>query len=131
MSVDEVVRWFHLLAAAVWIGGTITVASIVPVLRRAGTPIEQVRAVARRFGVVAWSALTVSVTTGIVQLDRLDVNLKGNTALAIKLTLVGLAAALAWIHQMVAKSSSAAVRGMMEGLLLLIGLAILAAAVAI
>ncbi len=130
MTLDGMIRFFHLLAAMVWIGGMITIAVLVPLLRRR-TEIEVVRAVARRFGVVAWAALGVSVATGIAQIERLEVEFRDNTALMIKLLLVGVAASLAWLHQVTAKNLRPAMRGMFEGVLLLLGLAILAAAVAI
>lgn len=128
---DDLIRWVHLLAAAVWVGGMITVAALVPVLRRAGTPREAIRAVARRFGVVAWVAIATSVITGIIQLVRLDVVTRGNTALMVKLLLVGVGVMLAYGHQITARSLSPAARGIIQGLLLLDGLAILAAAVAL
>lgn len=124
-----VVRWFHLLAAAVWIGGTITVAAVVPALRKAGATTDQVRSAARRFGIVAWAALATSVTTGIIQLARRHIPVAGNTRLVVKLTLVGAAVVVAYIHQITAARSRPAVRGALEGLTLLLGLAILAAAV--
>lgn len=131
MNGDLIIRWVHLLAACVWIGGSITVAALVPVLRKSGASIELVRAVARRFGVVAWGAIAVSVATGITQLIRLDYPTRGNTALALKLLLVGLAVAVAWVHQMIARKISPALRGALEGILLLLALGILAAAVAL
>ena len=131
MSSDELIRWVHLIAAAVWVGGQITVAALVPALRRAGAGAEQIRAAARRFGVVAWSAIGVSVATVIVQLIRLDYPTGGNTTLAVKLLLVGIAVAVAWFHQLIARNASPALRGALEGSLLLLALAIVAAAVAL
>ena len=128
---DDLIRWIHLLAAAIWIGGMITVAALVPALRGARATSDQIRAAARRFGVVAWSAIGASVATGIIQLIRLDVPTRGNTALAIKLLLVGVAVAVAWVHQIVARTASPALRGALEGSLLLLALGILAAAVAL
>jgi putative copper export protein len=131
MLLDDTIRFFHLIAAMVWIGGMITVAVAVPVLRKSGATIEQIRAVARRFGVTAWGAMAVSVTTGIIQIERTGIELRGNTALMLKLMLVGLAITIAWAHQIAARNLSPAVRGMVEGLLLLIGLGIVASAVAL
>lgn len=71
------------------------------------------------------------LATGIIQLVRLDVPTRGNTALAIKLLLVGVAVAVAWVHQIVARTASPALRGALEGSLLLLALGILAAAVAL
>lgn len=131
MDLDDLIRWFHLLAAATWIGGSITVAALVPVLRKSGATTDQVRAAARRFGVVAWTAIGLSVVTGIIQLIRLDYPTRGNTALTLKLLLVGLAVSVAWLHQLIARRVSPPIRGALEGILLLLALAILAAAVAL
>jgi len=127
--VNDVVRWFHLLAAAVWIGGSITVGALVPALRKAGATQEQIRAAARRFGTVAWIAIATSITTGIIQVIRLHLPVHGNTRLVLKVTLVGIAVVIAYVHQVTASRSRPAVRGALEGLSLLVALAILAIAV--
>ena len=49
--------FFHLLGAAVWLGGTITVGALVPALRRAGAERPQLQAMARQFGKVSWAAI--------------------------------------------------------------------------
>lgn len=129
MDLDGFVRWTHLLAASVWIGGTITIGAVVPTLRGAGVDRDQLRAMARRFGTVAWVAMATVVATGIVQIARLEPEL--GPALGTKLMLVGLAAMLALAHQLFAREASPAARGSMEVGSLLLGLAILAAAVAV
>lgn len=123
------IRWFHLLAATVWIGGMITVALLVPVLRKGGADRGLVQAAARRFGHATWIAISVSILTGMLQIFRFDHPLSG--ALAIKLVLVSLSITLAFVHQEIARHVGPALRGVMEGALLLLGLGILAAAVAI
>jgi len=129
MTVDDVIHWFHLVAATVWIGGMITVAAVVPALRSAGVEREHLQVMARRFGVVSWTAMLVSVTTGVAQVFRLDIDL--SPALAWKVALVGIAISIAFVHQQMARHVGPAIRGVMEGALLLVGLAILAAAVAL
>src|SRR5262245_38368653 len=54
VSWDTIRLFLHILAATVWVGGQITLAALVPVLRRLGTEIP--RAAARRFNQVAWPA---------------------------------------------------------------------------
>jgi putative copper export protein len=127
----DIIRFFHVLAATVWVGGMITVAVLVPLLRRNGVERTTIQAAARRFGAVAWVALSISVFTGILQLIRLEVELKGNTPMLIKLTLVGLSIGLTFVHQEVARDVSPALRGVMEATLLLLGLGILFAAVSL
>jgi uncharacterized membrane protein len=126
---DQIVRWLHLLAAAVWIGGMIVIGAVVGALRRAGATSILLGAMARRFGTVAWSALGLATATGIVQVVRAGHDL--SPALAIKISLVGLAAAVAFAHQFLARDAGPALRGALEGASLLIGLGILAAAVAV
>lgn len=127
--IDDVIRWFHLVAAAVWIGGSITVGALVPALRAAGSTPEQIRAAARRFGVVAWTAIGVSVITGVIQLARMHIDLEANTRLTIKLALVTAAIVVAYLHQITAARSRPAVRGALEGVSLILALSILGVAV--
>jgi putative copper export protein len=55
--------FLHVLAAAVWVGGQLTLAGLVPGLRDLSA--EAPRAVARRFNLFAWPAFVVLVLTGI------------------------------------------------------------------
>ena len=63
VSWDTIRLFLHVLAATIWVGGQITLAALVPVLRRLGAEIP--RAAARRFNQVAWPAFAVLVITGI------------------------------------------------------------------
>ncbi len=92
------------------------------------------QAVARQFGRLSWTAMGVAVITGIIQVVQLDIasdlrNTFGRS-LFVKLLAVGLAAGLALAHQLTAKNSTPAVRGAMQGAILLASLGIFAAAVA-
>ena len=58
VSWDTVRLFLHVLAATVWVGGQLTLAFLVPPLRRLGA--ELPRAAARAFNRVAWPAFTVS-----------------------------------------------------------------------
>ena len=132
---DDIVRWLHLIAASVWVGGLITLGALVAAVRRTEADRSVLQAMARQFGRLSWSAMAVAVATGVVQLSRSNVSLSSDTdyavALFVKLTLVGLAAGLALFHQLTAKQSSPAVRGAIQGLILLVSLGIVAAAVAL
>ncbi len=129
----DLVRWLHLIGASVWVGGLITLGALVPALRRAGAERELLQAMARQFGRVSWAAMALAVITGIIQLTRVDLGRGAATsygrALFAKLLLVGLAAALALGHQLTARSTTPAVRGIIQGLILLSSLGILAMAV--
>lgn len=129
MELNDIIRWFHLLGATVWIGGMITIAAVVPALRSSGVNRDQLRAMARRYGVVSWVAMVISIVTGIAQIFRLDIELTG--ALAAKLSLVAIAVSLAFVHRELARVAGPGLRGAMEGALLVVSLGILAAAVAV
>lgn len=120
-------HWVHLVAAAVWTGGLITLGALVPTLRKAGCDRSILRATARRFAVVSWAAMAVSVATGLMQVWLLHLPWTYGR-LHIKLGVVAAAVALALIHQLTARRSSAAVRGAVQGLILLFSLGIFAAA---
>ena len=131
MTLSGVLLWFHLLGMSVWIGGAITVGAIVPALRRSGTSSEQLRAMARAFGRASWVALGLLVVTGIWQMTLLEKGALSESVFAVKLLLVGIAASLALLHQMTARNASPAMRGAVQGLILLTSLGVLAAAVAL
>src|SRR5487761_1571502 len=63
VSWDTIRLFLHVLAATVWVGGQLTLAALVPVLRRLGAEIP--RAAARRFNQVAWPAFAVLILTGV------------------------------------------------------------------
>jgi len=109
----------------------LTVAALIPLLRKSGVERPVIQAVARRFGAVAWMAISVSAVTGVVQLSRLGIEVRGNTVLMAKLALVGLSIGLTFVHQEIARSVSPAMRGAMEALLMLLALGILFAAVSL
>lgn len=55
MDTLAVVRWVHLVAAAVWLGGLITLAALVVALRREGADRALLQASARMFARVSWT----------------------------------------------------------------------------
>jgi putative copper export protein len=91
--------FLHVLAATIWVGGQLTLAGLVPVLRRFGP--DAPREVARRFNVIAWSAFVVLVATGIWNLLEVDIasaSTEYQTTLAIKLVLVAISGVGAAVH---------------------------------
>ena len=116
----RVLLYLHVIGAAVWVGGLIVVALLVPAVREATEDREVVRAVARRFGVISWAALAVQVTTGILMvLDR-----AWTDALIVKIGLVMISALLAGWHALVARDQSPKVRGAIQGVILVLALVI-------
>ena len=129
----DVVRWIHLLSAAVWVGGLLTLGVVVGAARRAGADRALLQAMARQFGRLSWLAMIGSIATGVLQLLAMDVSTGVDTdfgrILFVKLLLVGGAVALALGHQMTARNTSPRVRGLIQALILLLSLGVLVAAV--
>ncbi len=122
------IRWLHLVAAAVWTGGLIVLGALVAALRREGAPRGLLQASARQFARVSWAAMGVAVVTGVVQVQYFGFTWSYGR-LHLKLTLVVVVVILALGHQLTARRSSSAVRGVMQLLILLVSLGIFAAAV--
>lgn len=121
----NVIYYLHVLGATVWVGGLITLGALVPAVRRATDDREVLRSMARRFGVVSWIALGVQVATGLwMAIDRFP----WSAALNWKIGLVMISALLAAWHTTMAREQSAAVRGSIQGAILVLALAILALA---
>ena len=124
------VRFFHLLAAAVWTGGLLTLAALVVALRKAGAQRELLQGAARMFGRVSWTAMIVAIATGLWQVHLMHLPWTYGR-LHIKLGLVALAVVLALGHQLTARRSSPAARGIVQLLIILVSLGIYGAAVAL
>ncbi len=70
-DLDTIRISLHILAASVWVGGQVVMASLVPVLRSIGPDVP--RRVANRFGRVAWPFFGLAVVTGIWNLSAIEV----------------------------------------------------------
>ena len=127
MEFADILKWVHLLGAAVWTGGLITLAALVPALRRAGAERPLLQAAARQFGRLSWTALAVAVGTGLWQMEVIGY---AYADITLKLSLVIAAGVLALIHQLTARRTSAAVRGAIQGVILVVSVLIFGAAVA-
>ena len=89
------VRWLHVLAMALFVGGQIVlVAAVIPALR--GKDREGLRAIARRFGWASLMALGVLIATGSALAGHDDRWSSGT--LHVKLALVAAVAALIVWH---------------------------------
>ncbi len=124
-------EFVHEVAAAVWLGGLITLGALVPALRRAGVDRAQLQAMARQFGRVSWSAMAVLVVSGGLRYWPNRVGLDGALWFRTKIALVGLVAGIALAHQITARRTTPAVRGALQGATLLVSLGIFAAATAL
>jgi copper resistance protein D len=106
--VDLALRIVHLLAAIVWVGGTVALVFVaVPPLQRLQGPERAalLRELGRRWRPIGWSALGVAVATGIALADRAHA-FDGaphdfDWVLAVKGALVGVLVAGAYLHDFV------------------------------
>ncbi len=115
-----VVRVLHLLAMAVWVGGLITLGALVSTLRHHGTERETLRVMARRFGRLSWPAMGLLVLTGLI----LAADRGWDGPLRAKAVLVALVVGLALWHQVAAGNQSPALRGALQGTILVFSLAV-------
>ncbi|MBI4897227.1 MAG: hypothetical protein HY827_02545 [Actinobacteria bacterium] len=96
MSTWEIIRLLHIVAMAFFVGGQLVLAAaVVPVMRHEpdNTPM---RAMARRFAYGSLIAVGILIATGTAMAAHLD--LWGSVALQVKMTLVGVTAALILWH---------------------------------
>lgn len=101
ISGSTFVLWLHIVAASIWIGGQITVAAVIPMLRDQR---DLARRVGRRYQAVAWPAFAVLIITGLLNVanaglrwSQLFDSAAGRT-LVIKLGLVALSGLAAGVH---------------------------------
>lgn len=116
VSWDTIRLFLHVLAATVWVGGQITLAVLVPVLRRLGADLP--RAAARRFNQVAWPAFAVLVATGIWNMIAVRAQLHGSyqVTLIVKLAVVVVSGITAALHARARSTAGLAVFGTLTGL---------------
>lgn len=112
---DTVRLFLHVLAAAVWVGGQITLAALVPALRVAGAEVP--RTAAHRFNLVAWPAFAVLVATGVWNVAAESDKISGSyeTTLVVKLVLVVVSGATAFLHARSRSVAGLAVFGALTG----------------
>lgn len=111
------VRLFlHVLGATVWVGGQLTLAGLVPGLRRVSP--DAPRRVARRFNVIAWVAFAVLVATGIwnILAIRPDWSSSYGTTLIVKLVVVAASGLTAALHARARSAAPLAIFGALSGL---------------
>jgi putative copper export protein len=113
---DTVRLFLHVLAATVWVGGQLTLAALVPALRRLGAEIP--RAAARRFNQVAWPAFAVLIVTGIWNVIAVRSQVTGSyeTTLIVKLALVAVSGLTAALHARARTAAGLAVFGSLTGI---------------
>jgi putative copper export protein len=118
VSWDTIRLFLHVLAATIWVGGQLTLAALVPVLRRFGT--DALGAAARRFNQVAWTAFGVLVITGIWNIvavrSQISHSASYRTTLIVKLAVVVVSGVTAAVHVRSRTARSRAIFGALTGL---------------
>ena len=118
VSWDTIRLFLHVLAAAIWVGGQLTLAVLVPVLRRFGA--EAPGAAARRFNQVAWAAFGVLIVTGIWNIVAVRPQVSDSSSyrstLIVKLAVVVVSGVTAALHIRARTARSRAILGALTGL---------------
>ncbi len=116
VSWDTIRLFLHVLAATFWVGGQLTLAALVPVLRRLGAQIP--RTAARQFNQVAWPAFAVLIATGIWNVIAVRSQVTGSyqATLVVKLIAVAVSGATAALHARARSTAGLAVYGTLTGL---------------
>jgi putative copper export protein len=112
---DTIRLFLHALTATIWVGGQITLAALVPVLRRAGAAIP--RAAARRFNQIAWPAFGVLVITGIWNIIAVRSQITGSyeITLVVKLIVVVISGVTAALHARARSNAGLVIFGALTG----------------
>ena len=98
VTATSVRLFLHVLAATVWVGGQVTLAGLVPVLRSVSS--DAPRVVARQFNRIAWPAFAVLLATGVWNIADVKPTWDseyGHT-LILKLVIVAVSGLTAWAH---------------------------------
>ena len=116
VSWDTIRLFLHVLSATIWVGGQLTLAALVPVLRRLGGEIP--RAAARAFNQVAWPAFAVLVLTGVwnVIAERGKITGSYEVTLVVKLVVVVISGVTAALHARARSAAGLAVFGALTGI---------------
>lgn len=116
VSWDTVRLFLHVLAATIWVGGQLTLAFLVPPLRRLGADLP--RAAARAFNRVAWPAFAVLIITGVwnIYAVRQIVHGEYQVTLWVKISVVAVSGLSAWLHTRAKSPAGLAVFGALTGL---------------
>jgi putative copper export protein len=100
-TLDSLRVFLHLLAVAVWVGGQIVLAGIVPKVRQVAP--QSMTVIANQFARLAWPAMVVIVFTGAWGLSSVNVTDRDTDYLvtfAVKMLMVGFAIIATLIHSM-------------------------------
>jgi putative copper export protein len=114
---DTIRLFLHVLAATIWVGGQITLAALVPVLRRTGGG-EATKAAANGFNRIAWPAFGVLLLTGVWNVIAEHDKDHGayHVTLIVKYAVVAASGVTAYLHSQAKSKGAMAVFGALTGL---------------
>ena len=97
-ALDAVRLSLHVLAATIWVGGQLTVAGLLPTVRRLGD--DAPRRLGSAFARLSWPAYALLLATGIWNVLAVDEgqSTAWQAVLGAKIAVVVLAGAAAWLH---------------------------------
>ena len=123
-AVDSIRLWLHGLGVTVWVGGQLTLAALVPVLRAAGPDVP--KRAARAFNRVAWPAFGVLIITGLWNIQAVHGQIKHSSdyrnTLIAKLVIVALSGLAAYLHAKADSKKGRAIWGALTALFALLAL---------
>jgi putative copper export protein len=114
-AIDGLRVSLHVLAATIWVGGQLTVAGLLPAVRRLGP--EAPRRIANAFARVSWPAYVVLLGTGVWNVTAATGHRSSawNVVLGVKIAVVVLAGLAAWLHGRSKTRAGLAVWGAVAG----------------
>lgn len=116
-AIDGIRLSLHVLAATIWVGGQITLAGLVPSLRKVSPEVTKIAANA--FSKLSWPAFAVLVITGFWNIGGVNMSSQ-NTAwkvvLGIKIAVVAISGISAYVHTKAKSTVGLAVWGTVSGL---------------
>ena len=127
MDQVEIAKLIHLLSAAVWGGGVIVLGFLVGAVRKQTDDREVLRAMARRYSVVSWTALALALGSGLWL--YYTVGWADPKLFEVKWSLITLVIVVTGVHQIFAKRLTPAWRGVTQIVILVLTIGIFAAAV--
>lgn len=115
-AVDSIRLFLHVGAAAIWVGGQLVLAALVPVLRARDAALPKVAA--RAFNRVAWPAFGVLVATGIWNIVAVGSHTTAayKAVLSAKVAVVAASGLTAYLHTRAKSTAGLAVFGALTGL---------------
>lgn len=113
---DSIRIFLHVLGATIWVGGQLTLAALVPVLRAFDPSLP--KKAARAFNKVAWPAYALLVLTGIWNVAKIPAGASSNynAILGIKMAVVALSGIAAYLHSKAKSTLGLALWGSLSGL---------------